>query len=420
MKNVLLIVHLPRATPRIEGLVRYLPEFEWQPIILTGVTSKYTDLPARIVETPYRDALGFLGRLLKIDPDKDAGQQIKNRLGVTSKKSPLDFFLTLGGAIINYPCPNKNWRPFALKAARELLQEGDIEVIMSSSAPVTSHLIAGELKTKHGIPWLADLRDLWSQNHNYGYGPIRKWFDRRLELKTLSTADALVTVSQPWADKLSTLHKGKVTYTINTGFEPETVNIPPANLTDKFTITYTGTIYSGKQDTSKLFAALRSLSSDGTINQNDIEVRFYGPAEGWLDKEIEQYGLVSVVKQYGAIPRHAAIEKQRESQLLLLLDWDDPQEKGVYPGKIFEYMAARRPILATGGMAGNVVDILLDETRAGRHAPTVEGIKGTLIEFYEEYKLTGKVAYNGLETEINKYTQREMARKFSEVLDQLA
>ena len=114
MKNVLLIVHLPRASARVEGLVRYLPEFEWQPVILTGVTSRYTDLPARIIETPYRDALGFLGRFLKIDQEKDAGQQIQNRLGVTTRKSPIDFFLTLGGAIINYPCPNKNWKPFAI------------------------------------------------------------------------------------------------------------------------------------------------------------------------------------------------------------------------------------------------------------------------------------------------------------------
>ncbi|GAH66481.1 unnamed protein product, partial [marine sediment metagenome] len=71
MKKVLIIIHLPRASPRITGLVNYLPEFNWQPIILTGVTSGYTNLPSRIVETPYRDALGFLRYLFKINPEKN-------------------------------------------------------------------------------------------------------------------------------------------------------------------------------------------------------------------------------------------------------------------------------------------------------------------------------------------------------------
>ena len=63
--------------------------------------------------------------------------------------------------------------------------------------------------------------------------------------------------------------------------------------------------------------------------------------------------------------------------------------------------------------------MLLGETKVGIHAPTVEGIKAALIEFYNEYKLTGKIAYNGLEVEINKYTYREMARKFADILDHL-
>lgn len=419
MKNVLIIVHLPRATPRIEGLVKYLPEFKWQPVILTGVTSKYADLPVKIVETPYRDALGFLGRLLKIDQEKDVGQQIKNRFGVTSRKSPVNIFLTLGGAIINYPCPDKNWKPFALKAAREILQKENIEAVISSSAPVTSHLIAKELKIKHKIPWIADIRDLWSQNHNYSYGPLRKLIDRRLELKTLIEADALITVSEPWAEKLRTLHKEKPVYTVTHGFNPAEVNIPPAKLTAKFTITYTGSIYPGKQDTSKLFAALSDLISRGTIDPKEIGVRFYGHKHNWLNKEIEQYGLSNIVKQHAIVPRQVALDKQRESQLLLLLNWDDPQERGVYSGKIFEYLGARRPILATGGSRGDVVAGLLNETKAGICASTVEDIKNILKELYREYKLKGEIAYSGEEAKINKYSHREMARKFSGILDQL-
>ncbi|MFC2046722.1 glycosyltransferase [Chloroflexota bacterium] len=418
MKKLLIIVHLPRTSPRIDGLVKNLPEFGWEPIILTGVTSKYASLPTRIVETPYRNSLGFLGRLLKLDPEKDAMQQIKNRFGIISKGSPGDFFLSLGGEIINYPCPDKNWKPFALKAAHEILQKENIGAVISSSPPVTSHLISSELKADHKIPWIADIRDLWSQNHNYRYSPLRRALDRRIELKTLSKANALITVSEPWGEKLRTLHKGKSVYVITHGFDPAEVNIPPAKLTAKFTITYTGSLYKGAHDPSKLLIALRDLISEGGIDPDDIETRFYGYKHVWLDKEIKHCGLSGLVKQYGQVPRDVALQKQRESQLLLRLSWEG-REKAGYAGKLFEYLAAQRPILATG-LGNDMTKELLDETKAGIYSPTVEDIKNTLRELYQEYRFRGEVAYKGDESKINRYTHREMARKFCEILDSRA
>jgi hypothetical protein len=120
----------------------------------------------------------------------------------------------------------------------------------------------------------------------------------------------------------------------------------------------------------------------------------------------------------GTVPRDIALEKQRESQLLLLLKWNDPKRRGVYTAKIFEYLAARRPLLAVGGFP-DVVDQLLNETKAGVSGQTEEDIKTVLLRLYREYKSTGAVGYNGNEAEINKYSHREMARKFATVLDGL-
>lgn len=417
MKKVLIIAY--NWGTRIPALAKYLPEFGWQPIILTAPMGGNPDSRARIIETPYRGALGFWKKLFRLNPDEDITRQVKERFGVTSKKSLMDFILTRCGEIVNYPDSERCWKPFAVRVSSELLQKEDIDAILSSSSPVTSHLIAKELKIKHKIPWVADFRDLWSQNHNYSYGPIRKLIDRRLELKTLRMADALVTVSQPWADKLSALHKGKTTYAITNGFDPETVNLPPVNLTTKFTITYTGAIYARKHDPAKLFAALRDLISDRVIDVNNIEVRFYGIVADWVGKEIKEYGLSSVVKQYGQVPKDIALQKQRESQLLFLPKWQDPQERGAYSGKIFEYLAARRPILAADG-SDDVVKDLLNETNAGIDAPAIQDIKDALQKLYQDYKLRGEIAYNGIDSKINKYSHREMARKFSEILDRLA
>jgi len=415
LKKVLIIAYYWGT--RIPGLAKYLPEFGWQPIILTAPMGGNPDSRVRIIETPYRDVLGFWKRLFRLNPNEDLRRGIKGRFGITSKKSLMDYILTFGGEIVNYPDGYRGWKPFAIKAGDELLQQEDIQAMISSSSPITCHLIARELKIKHKIPWVADFRDLWTQNHNYSYSRFRKLFDRRLELKTLSEADALVTVSQTWADKLGTLHKGKTAYAITNGFDPEIVNIPPANLTAKFTITYTGTILVLKHDPLKLFAALRDLISNGTMNPDEIEVRFYGTETEWLGKEIEQYRLSDIVRQYGQVPKDVALQKQRESQLLLQLCWEG-REKAAYSGKLFEYLAAQRPILATGS-GNDMTKELLNETKAGSCGQTVEEIKSILNELYLEYKNMGRVIYKGDKVKINKYSYQEMAKRFTGILDHL-
>jgi len=421
LKKVLIITcwYPPQPYPsfRIVGLAKYLPEFGWQPIVLTSSLGKVSP-QFRVIETPYRDVLAFWKRLFGFNPNERLRKQVDERFSIASKNRLVDFIFTRLGEIFNYPDLYRGWKPFAVKAGSEFLQKEGADAILSSSMPVISHLIARELKARYKVPWLADFRDLWTQNYTYNYGPLRKLIDRRLELKTLSSADALVAISQPAAEKLGTLHKGKPVYAIPNGFDPGEINSPPANLAAKFTITYTGSIYAQGQEPLTLFAALRDLVADGAMKPGDIEVRFYGRKEAWVEKEINDCGLGSIVKQNGVVLREIALEKQRESQILLLLKWEDPQESGVYTGKVFEYLAARRPILATGG-SSDVVDELLGETGAGICAPSVEDVKDVLKKLYQEYKLKGEVAYQGRESSINKYNHREMARKFAGILDSL-
>jgi len=429
MNKVLIVAyHFPPrptvASLRPLGLARYLPEFGWEAIILTAALPGRPNPQLEVVETQRRDslALGWGKRLFKLDPEQTLMAQIaqlKSRLKIRSERSPLDLLLAAIGEITAYPDPQKGWRHFGIQAGKDVLQQQPIKAIISTSPPVTSHIIAKELKGEFKIPWVADFRDLWTQNYYYPYSPLRRMTERKLELKTLAAADALVTVSQPVAAELAKLHEQKPIYTITNGFDPAEVNTTPGNLTDKFTITYTGNLYPGKQSPEPLFAALRDLISQGSINANAIEVRFYGVEAGWIDKQAERYGLIAIVKQFGMVPREIALNKQRESQLLLLLKWNDTQQRGVYTAKIFEYLAARRPILAVGGFH-DVVSELLDETKAGVSGQTGEEIKALLLRLYQEYKSTGAVSYSGDEAETSKYSHREMAKRFAEVLDTVA
>ena len=333
-----------------------------------------------------------------------------------AKKSFLDSLMTLAGEIINYPDSDRGWIKPALKTGEKVLAREQFDAVFSSSAPISAHIIARKLKRHFKLPWAADLRDLWTQNHNYYYGRLRKAADRRLEQKTLGSADAIVTVSQPWADKLRAFHSGKDIYDIINGFDPERINKPPAKLTGQFTITYTGLIYPGKEDPTPLFSALKDLIAEKTIDPARLEIRFFGPREEWLQKEAGQFGLADIVHQYGEVPRDTAIQKQRESQVLLLLNWDDPNEKGTIPGKIFEYMAALRPVLAIGGGAGDIIHQILSETKTGFHG-TGADVKEWLKQRYLEYLADGAASGTSSEETIKPYSQREMAGKFAEILD---
>lgn len=417
MKKVLIIAHLFHASPRIPGLAKYLPEFGWEPIVLTGSFPQMPVTKFRTIETHYRETLGFWKKLLKIKPEEDVRAHIKKKIGATCNSKLVDFALTRIGEIANYPDSEKGWKSIATGAGARLLEKEEISAIISSSSPVTSHIIAKELKNKYHVRWVADLRDPWSQNHNYYYGPLRRLVDKRLELKTLSQADALVIVSDLWAENLKILHHDKAVHVITNGFDPDEIKDPPAKLLPKFTITYTGTIYPGMQDHTRFFAALKSLLASGNIDPDHIEVRFYGAGHEWLEKEILKYGLQKTVREYGWVPQKTAIQKQRESHVLLLFTWEG-KKTAALSSKIFEYLAAQRPILATG-RGNDPREELLLTTGTGRREATEEEIRVAVMDFYSQYKLTGKLNYFGDREQIDKYSHREMARKFAEILERI-
>jgi len=227
-----------------------------------------------------------------------------------------------------------------------------------------------------------------------------------------------VTVSKPLADDLSRLHIHKPVYVITNGFDPEDACFDPPELTEKFTITYTGALYDGKRDPLMLFEALKNLITDGIIDPDRVEVRFFGSQDPWLLDEIRDANLDGIVRVFGFVPRDEALQKQRESQLLLLLLWDNPQERGVYTGKVFEYLAAGRPIIALGGLEECVVKDLLNETQAGHYVSSSEELEIVLSKYYSDYINTGTIS--PIEnSSISKYSQLEMAKRFAEVLDKI-
>jgi hypothetical protein len=425
LKNVLLVTFQFPPNPSVaalrpQGLYKYLPEFGWEVTILTAKHPARA-LDGQVLETDYKDTFGLFKRLAGIDAQHNLMAQIaqlKRKLHIRSERSPLDRLIAIAAEIAAYPDPQKGWRSPAFRVGDEHLQRQKVDAIISSSWPVSSHVVAGRLKERHRLAWVADFRDLWTQNHYYPYSRVRRLVERRLEVKTLSAADALVTVSEPLAARMRDLHADKQIHVVTNGFDPGDINMPERPVTEVFTITYTGNLYPGKQSPETLFVALGDLISEGLVDRSKVEVRFYGAEAGWVDGMAERYNLTGVIRQYGIVPRETALEKQRESQLLLLLKWGDPSARGTYTAKLFEYLAARRPILALGGYPDVVSDLLI-ETGAGRDAPTTEDAKVALRELYEEYQEAGEIACHADPGKIEGYSQREMARKFAMILNSI-
>lgn len=393
------------STLRLGGLIKYLPEFGWEPIILTNKPSPELS-KFKVITVPYDD--DYIKRLPKIL------RNIKNHSNILLKIIKFTWM-----AIFLYPDAVKYWYKPALDGVSDLLENEGIDAVISSFPPVTPHLIAKNIHENYGIPWIADLRDLWTQYSYYVYRFMipRYYLEKRLELDTLSKADFLTIVSEPLAEKIKELHKNSNIRVIPNGFDPENVN-PGRTLTKKFSITYAGGLWSGRRDPRILFETIKQLKLENKIDVNDFEINFFGPDEDgvWLQNFIKGHNLEGVVKFHGLIPRKEVIKKEWESQLLLLLLWDNPDEKGVYTGKVFEYLAAKRPILALG-YVGGVVDDLLKQTNAGVCLNQIDEIKEEIMRAYSEFKASGSVCYKGISEEVEKYSHKEMAKEFANIFN---
>lgn len=419
MKRVLIIAyHYPPrpgvASNRIGGLAKYLPDYGWESIILTTPLNEGKWAPyAKVIETNYISISDKIKNIFGMKP----GTGLQHQLGIEQPGRNIYFNWCVAKfkEIIDYPDEFKTWIRTAVKEGKRLIKEEKIDAIISSSPPASTHLIASQLTQEQQIPWIADFRDLWTQNHYYYYSSLRLFIERTLECNTLRKASALVTVSEPLVEKLQKIHNESEVYCITNTFDPEEVRVED-HKPKKFFITYTGQIYIKKQDPLILLEVVKELLKNGCIDNQKFELRFYGPHNYMLQKQVEGIGLTQNVFQYGIIKREFALEKQRESSVLLLLNWNDNNESGVYTGKIFEYLAARRNILSIGG-PGGVVGSLLKITNTGVHINNKIKLREILMKWYLEFEQYGEIQYSPVEKNVMKYTHQNLARQYAKVLN---
>jgi glycosyltransferase involved in cell wall biosynthesis len=306
------------------------------------------------------------------------------RLAGTQGLARLGTQAALFGRRLLVPDENIPWSTVATPVAIRLARREGIDIVLTTSPPPSLHLLGAAVKRASSAAWVADLRDPLTAN------PHRRGYESRLaQLKELaaggvarvvaSQADAIVAASDAIADEARALApKGKVV-TIANGCDFDDFAGLEHHPSDRLRITHTGNFH-GKRDPKPF---LRALAESGL---EDVVVRFAGDFRAADREYAESLGLGDRVELLGYVSRRRSLELQRDSEALLLLI---PESGGraVLTGKIFEYLAAERPILAVVPPDGAAAQLLRD-TAAGTVVPPedIAGIRQGLVDLHRRWK----------------------------------
>lgn len=380
----------------------YFPPFNTIGAVRTGKTAKYLTEFGHDVRVISADDQN-LPRDLSLEISKDkvsytkwfdinslptaflGKEKVVKRGFEASNQSALGHLGNLYREIFDFPDGKIGWYSFAVRKGRQLIKEWEPDIIFASAMPYTGLLVASKLSNETGIPWIAELRDLWIDNHYANHYKIRWNVEKRLEANTLKTAAGIVTVSQPLANVLTEKY-GKPVKVVFNGFDESDYTFTSGEIaeiqkmlgTDSFNICYTGMIYQGRRDPSPLFKALAMMNSN-----IPIKVHFWGRYLGIVNKLASIYGVEEKVFVHEPVSHHESLCIQSQSDLLLLLLWNDPKEKGVYTGKLFEYIGAGKKILAIGAK-DNVAAQLITERNLGIVTNEIDELQRFIIETYNE------------------------------------
>lgn len=310
------------------------------------------------------------------------------------------------------------WIRPSIKYLNQYLADHPIDIIISTGPPHSMHLIAEGIKAKHKqIKWIADFRDPWTMIDFYDKLRLTHWADRRhhkLEQRVLKHADSIVTISPSCATDLASLAHRKIEV-IHNGYDPEDFNQPLGEpLSSAFQLTHVGSMNSDRNP-AILWQVLAKLKAKmGSDFEQNLSLVLIGNVDGSILKAIEMQGLTASLIHIPKLNHDEAIIKMRTSQILLLPINNIPQQNGILPGKMYEYMGAGRPIIAFGLKDSDAAEILA-ETGSGKLFGYDDEIQLTqyIEDIYLEYKKGElKIASN----DFRKYGRDLLAKKYTELI----
>jgi glycosyltransferase involved in cell wall biosynthesis len=340
--------------------IKYLRQFDWEPIILTAKDADYptydkslwADVPKGIkiyyskIFEPYRLYRKFTGKKEAVSLDVDtSSQDDQTRKKLSERISALlrsTFFI---------PDARIFWLFFAVPLAKKIIKKENIDLIYSSAPPYTTHLIGFWTKRFTHLPWIADFRDSWIGWHSAPqWRPkISKKIDWNMEDSVLKYADEILAVSSGVKKDLVNRHQ---TYNDNrwhilpNGFdEDDFCNLEKIPKDKKLTITYTGTFF-GEFSPEYLLRATEELFSENQKLLQNLRLRFVGRIADSILQRIKSSPVYDLVEIIPYVPHKKGLAYLLASDYSFLIINDVPINRGMLTGKLFEYIGAGLPILA--------------------------------------------------------------------------
>ncbi|MCM8761052.1 MAG: glycosyltransferase [Candidatus Omnitrophica bacterium] len=431
VKKVLMISY---AWPPMEGVgtmrafkfAKFLPEYGWSPLVLTvkagkplagDAESEYALNGTKVFRTDYKDVIGSLKRIVSRITTAD-DSELKTYLRPKKPAKRVSFVREM----VTMPDDQIGWYSLALEEGKRIIEQERVDVIFSTSPPETAHLVARKLKTLSGMPWVADLRDLWAEDHFRPRSFIKKAALRIMEKSILKDADSVITVSEPWAERLkkSLRDNRGVVSVIENGFDEEDFGRIGFSKNAKFTISYTGKLHKDHQPLEPFFKAVADLVAHGKIDRRKIELYLcvFGYDKPDVEKLSQSFGLHDIVKESGMVSYERSLEIQRSSDALLFIQWRGEGGEGWYSAKLYDYIGSGRPILAMAAKSGIVAD-LIRRTKSGVIAENETELKDAILQLYEEYILRGTTECRSNPEEIIRLTRRNRAAQLACILESL-
>jgi glycosyltransferase involved in cell wall biosynthesis len=422
MKRVLVLSYCFPPMPdagalRGSFLARYLPRFGWRPTIVA------LDHPGQ--RLPEIDTL-YVANPLSRSPRRGAtanragSPAVHERADPTppqSRRPPLARRAYTWCANAQYPDAAMGWIVPAYRNAARRMARVKYDAVISSGYPFSSHVIAYALALRFGVPWIADYRDLWSGNPYCTDSAARQAFTRHVERFLIRRAGRITAVSPALVADLRELHRRDDVIAISNGSSEEEWADIPLVAPREFNILYAGNLYGGLRSPDLLFAAAATLRNAGDPAGRAVRFDFYTGETGVVSESAHRYGIADAVRTHAVVPRVEVLRRQREAAGLAIVLRNASHVASEFGSKIFEYLGAGRPIIATGP-PGSVVEDLLERSGAGYFVHDTAAAASALQRMYAQYR-AGNVAVT-VKPGFRPFTAADLAQRFAAELDALS
>jgi len=415
------------GTLRLAKFAKYLPDFGWEPVVYT--VRPASDLYTRAGVLPDELRVGTVVRTSDPSLNVWVYRVVRRLLGTSAPgadgprlaASPmLRLANRLYRRLLCFPDECWPWL-LASSALRRLIASARLDAVVSSSPPVTTHLLAARVSRDCGLPWVADLRDPWA-SWPAGTRVRAHRADRWIARRTLASASCLTSPSAPACAALAARYGVPVAVVPN-GFDPDDVARAAGRAVTldrrRWVLAHTGSVFEDGRDPTWLFEAVSRLVATGAFAPGDVQIVWCGRRLDVVAWALRGYpALTPAVELRGEVAYEESLALQRAASALLLLEGAEAWAAARLPAKVYEYLAAGRPILARACPDGAVA-ALLRETGAGTVVTGAEDAVPVVARLIGEWQRSGTPTVPVPPSALVPYTRRAATARLASVLDRV-